>query len=37
MVTKAGMEIDPSTGEKIEELLWEIMVQPAEVVERIKN
>jgi hypothetical protein len=34
---KRNLEVEPSTGEELEKLAKEVMVQPAEVVERMKK
>ena len=34
-IKKRGLEAEPSTGEELEKLAKEVMVQPPEVIERV--
>ena len=36
-IKKRGLEAEPSTGEELEKLAKEVMVQPTEVIERVKK
>lgn len=36
-VKKRGLEVDPSTGEELEQLAKTVMAQPPEVIERVKK
>ena len=36
-VKKRGLEVEPSTGEELEKLAKEVMTQPPEVIERMKQ
>ena len=36
-VKKRNLEADPSTGEELEKLAKEAMIQPPEVIERVKK
>ena len=36
-VKKRNLEADPSTGEELEKLAKEVMIQPPEVIERVKK
>jgi hypothetical protein len=36
-VKKRNLEVDPSTGEELEQLAKQVMNQPAAVVERVKK
>jgi hypothetical protein len=36
-IKKRGLEVKPSTGEELEKLAKEVMIQPPEVVERVKK
>ena len=36
-IKKRGLEVDPTTGEELEKLAKEVMVQTPEVVERVKK
>jgi tripartite-type tricarboxylate transporter receptor subunit TctC len=36
-IKKRGLEVEPTTGEELEKLAKEVMVQPPEVIERVKK
>ncbi|HEV8725491.1 MAG TPA: tripartite tricarboxylate transporter substrate-binding protein [Candidatus Binatia bacterium] len=36
-IKKRGLEVEPSTGEELEQLAKEVMAQPPEVIERVKK
>jgi len=36
-IKKRGLEVEPSTGEELEQLAKEVMTQPPEVIERVKK
>ena len=36
-VKKRNLEAEPSTGEELEKIAKEVMTQPPEVIERVKN
>jgi DNA-binding Lrp family transcriptional regulator len=36
-IKKRGLEVEPSTGPELEKLAKEVMIQPPEVIERVKK
>jgi len=36
-IKRRGLEVEPSTGEELEKIAKEVMVQPPEVIERVKK